>query len=241
MQINKVLNMKLSNIFKHKSDEEKERKIISRVTAMNLYWRGSFHSDDGFNIYDKEFTVNIPFHNHSNEAELSFLKANEFNEIVNSIKTATPFSIKSIKPDLPITIKPGDEINFKIKLTAPDYNYNGPLTLKFESGENKDLIDMDITGISIINGDRKADIEKDRVFTNFAKNQIFELSIQMYKVCSYKDKINKINVNEPFKLISISHKPPFEIDNPDSYIVKFSIQSPDYNYSGPVEIYVNKE
>ncbi len=208
-----------------------------KITAINLYWKDTAHSMEGVDIDSKIVTVTVPFTNHSNTSELSFLKTTEKSETVTDISTTDPFSIDSIDPKLPIDIKPGEHVDFKINLKAPNYNYNGPLTLKFSSPKNKDdLIELNINKIMLKNGEKEVDLEDTRYFTNFAKNQIFDISVQMYRILKYKSKVEKVELNEPFKLVKLDTELPFTIDDHSSFVVTLSIQGPDFNYSGPLEI-----
>ncbi len=218
----------ITNIFK-------KNKGGSKITAVNLYWKGSFHSLEGFEIDGETFNVTIPFTNHTG-SELSFLKESKNQETVSDIKTADPFEIESIEPALPKSLAPNEHVDFKITLKAPNYSYSGPLTLRFFALANPDLVNIGIPKIVLIKGDKKVEMEDDRHLANFVKNQIFEIPIQMYKILTYNEEVKEVIVREPFKFVKCDKKIPFKIDDPDSYVVSYSIQVPEYSYSGPLEI-----
>lgn len=225
------------SIFNNIKGKLKKNETKGKITSIKLYWRDTSHSMDGMDISGKVFTVTVPFTNHSDTSELSFLKTTEKRETVTDISTSDPFSIDSIDPKPPVEIKPGEHIDFKISLKAPDYNYNGPLTLRFSAPKNKDdLIDLNINKIVLKSGDKEVNLDDTRYFTNFAKNQIFDISVQMYRILEYKGKVESIELNEPFKLVKLDTELPFTINDPSSFVVNLSIKGPDFNYSGPLEI-----
>lgn len=73
---------------------------------------------------------------------------------------------------------------------------------------------------------------------NLIKNQVFEISIQMYKALTLGDTVDKVKVSEPFGCEGTAPALPFRIDDRSSYVVAFMIKAPAHDYSGPLEIEV---
>ena len=93
-----------------------------------------------------------------------------------------------------------------------------------------------INKVIVNTGMKSVEIENSGVILQMPKGGIFKNAIQMYKAMSYGERVDKVNIQKPFELVSCDPKLPFTINEPSSYLVTFYIKAPDVDYAGPMEI-----
>ncbi len=207
------------------------------ISGINLYWKGSMHTLNGVSAKQGEFEVVIPFRNKKDES-LSFLKRKKkAAERLERITADKPFTILEISPTLPLEIEEGESKEIRIKLKGPDFGYSGILTLKMY-GPEEERIHLEIPEVFLKRGERKVKVNEHGEVYNLLKNQVFEVSVQMYKLLTLHDMVNVVKLNAPFEFEGTEPKLPFELADPSSFLVTFMIKAPDFDYSGPLEIEV---
>lgn len=226
-----VRYIKFLDLFKRKKN------FLINIKNINIYWKGAIHTLKGVESDDKIFTVTIPFSNKNNN-NLSFLKKQEKTpEIIKEINTTKPFRIVSVSPELPIEIPDSESKELGITVEGPDFNYSGVLTLKFKS-KVEPKVHVELPDVYIIRGNKRVKANNSKQLYNLMKNQIFEVSVQMYRLLTFNDTVERVSVNKPFGFEGCSPKLPFRIDDKSSYVVTFMIKAPEFNYSGSLEIEV---
>lgn len=224
--------MKFANLFKRGG-----RTTIT-ISNINIYWKGNIHALPGIVSHERAFKVKVPFKNKKTET-LSFLKQQERKpERIEKVETSKPFSITGVEPPLPISIPEGESVDIDISVEGPEFNYSGPLTLKLgTTAEEK--IHVELPEIFLVKGDKRVRVNEHGEVHNLMKNQVFEVSIQMYKALTFGDKVSVVKTSKPFEFEGTSPQLPFKIDDRSSYVVTFMIKAPDFDYSGPLEIEVS--
>ena len=211
------------------------------VTAVNLKWKGSTHTLPGVKIKGATFDLTVPFQN-KNEEKFEFLKEyfkqTKPSAKIKSIKVSEPFSLVSSSPQTPIEVQDNQKVEFKLRVAAPEYAYEGPLNIELES-ETEEMVHVEITKIIIKAGDKKAELTDRPTIMNIAKGQIFKQNIHLFGMVGFGASVNKIEVVAPFALVASDPKPPFTIDNQTGYLVDLYIQAPRSNYGGPLEIIIS--
>ncbi len=221
--------MKFGNLFKSKKN------FSIDIRNINIYWKGAIHTLDGIKSNKKIFSIVIPFSNKTTN-HLLFLKKQEGKpEIIKGIETTKPFKIINVDPKLPLSIPDGESEELNISVEGPDFNYSGVLALTFKS-DLQPRVHIEIPDTYLIRGNKKIKVNANKELYNLMKNQVFEVSIQIYKLLTFEDTVEKVKINKPFKFEGCSPKLPFEIKDKSSYIVTFMIKAPEFNYSGPLEI-----
>ena len=213
------------------------------ITKINIMWKGAVHSMEGMGIKNDSFEIEIPFHNKRPENMLtkmshgeSILKTQQIElAVITKIEASAPFKLLSLDPPAPVEVKPDQKVVLKLKLSVPDHSYNGPVNI-IMSSDSKELTHIEITKIVLKRGSKSVEIENSAKIIDVPKGQIFTQSVQLYKIINYRDKVNDIEVNAPFELVSQDPNPPFEIDNANSYIEALYILAPEFGYAGPLEI-----
>ncbi len=208
-----------------------------QISNINLYWQGGMHSLKGTSSPESEFEISIPFKNKKEET-LSFLKRKKKDaERIEKIEAAPPFKIISINPQLPVAVGEGESAEIRIRIKGPDFGYSGPITIKMY-GPSEERIHIEIPDLFLKRGGRKVKVNEHGEVYNLVKNQVFEVSAQMYKLLTLNDHVEKISVNEPFEVEGTDPKLPFTLAEASSFVVTFMIKAPDFDYSGPLEIEV---
>ncbi len=146
-----------------------------------------------------------------------------------------PFALLGIDPVLPVDVPYLGSTRFTLKIKGPDGSYNGPLVVKFDTS-SKENIDLSIARIMLVHGSKRVELEGSTSNMNIKKNQVFRRDIQVYKVLSFGDKVESIEIGKPFALASCETKFPFTVDRKDSYIITLFIKCPEYSYAGEMEI-----
>ena len=234
--------MRLFNIFKKK-------KSATHITRTIIRWRGKMHAIDenGYDVNGTTFVKEIPFSNRSsanmltesNVGNAPILKAQKPNPIkITGVEVAAPFKLTGIEPNVPIEVQSDQSVVLRLNIEAPEHSYNGALNITLNS-EVPESTHVELSKFTLRNKGRSVDIENSARIISIEKGQIFAQAIQLYKIVGYRTKVKGLSVEPPFKLVSTDPKPPFEIDNPNSYIVTFYIQPPDVNYAGSLEINVD--
>jgi hypothetical protein len=195
---------------------------------------GEMHSIGGKTVSERIFELSIPFQNKIGSDLLpDMLKGPKLS--LAKIEVSPPFQLIEFSPKLPLDIGFMDKAIFKLKIKAPDVTYEGPLTINF-GNESKEVIAMSIDKIMLTAKGRTVDLEDSSMTMGMQKGQLFKKSIQLYKVFSYGDTVNAIEVSKPFELINTEPKLPFRLDTKDSYIASIYIKAPDFSYAGSLEV-----
>ncbi|MGC8651975.1 MAG: hypothetical protein ACP5UH_01855 [Candidatus Micrarchaeia archaeon] len=216
----------------------RDKAARTEVTTLNLKWHGETHHAPGLKTSSNIFDVVIPFHNRQEGTDTlqQILKSTVLEDIsVQEISVGAPFRLVGIEPRPPITIKYGNKVDFKLAIEAPPYSFKGPLEISFIENE-PDKVRVEINRIVLVHESRNVPIPSTEMAMNIRKSQAFRVSVQLYKILSYGDKVHSISVNAPFKFISSMPEPPFTIDNKNSFMVTIFVQAPEIGYGGPLEI-----
>ncbi|MDE1824120.1 MAG: hypothetical protein KGI00_04155 [Candidatus Micrarchaeota archaeon] len=204
------------------------------VTAINLKFMGSVHSIDGISIGKRDFDITIPFQNKIGSEMLPDSITGP-KMTINSIKVSEPFQLLSVSPAPPVSIGYMERKSFSMRIRAPDLNYEGPMTIDF-GNEPKDNVTISIAKIIMGYKDKRTELEESATSMVLQKSQIFKKEVQLYKVLSFNDAVNSIELNSPFELVSVDPRLPIKADRKDSYIIDIYIKAPSHNYAGPLEI-----
>lgn len=227
---------KIFDLFKGKAG--KDEKVASgpnvAITNINLKLGVDVHSLPGMEPKEQVFNLPIPFQNKLGKGLLpDNLKGPPIT--VSLITVEKPFELVDIAPKPPVEVDYLSKKMFDLRIRAPNANYTGPLTIKFDT-ESKDNIDLNIQKMVLIDSTKTFDVEESAINMRIKKSQIFKRDIQLYKILSYGRKLESIEVNAPFELSSTEPKLPLLLDKEDSYVVTLFIKCPDFNYVGPLEI-----
>ncbi len=223
--------MFISDIFKRKKGAKTEG-----VEITNIYVKlgGDMHGLGGRTVKAEAFDLTIPYSNRlANDLLPDNLKGPPIT--ISSISAEKPFSLLSVSPSLPQTVEYMSKTVFSLRINAPRPPYSGPLVIKFET-DSSENVNVRIERITLINADRSYNLEDSASDMTLKKSQIFKKDIQLYKILSYNQHVEAIEINKPFKLEETRPKPPFNIDKKDSYIAELYIRCPEFNYTGPMEI-----
>jgi hypothetical protein len=218
---------------------KKKSSYSGDITGISLYWKNSMHGLPGRKITEREFNVKIPFANKNYES-LSFLKKADTTEIVQGIEVRSPFKLVSVEPQLPASIKAGESVEFDIKVSAPEYNYNGPLVLKMVP-KPVEMVHVELPDIMAVNGDKRVKVNEHGEVKSVEKGSNFEISMQMYRILTYNDTVTGVSVNKPFEFVGSEPKLPFTIDNKSSFVASFYIKAPEFDYAGTLELIFEKQ
>lgn len=195
---------------------------------------GETHSIGGREVKEKIFTIDIPFRNKlGNDLLPDNLKGPAL--IVDKVSVADPFKLLDITPKPPQEVGYMSSAVFKLKIKAPEVNYEGPMVVTFGSGAT-DSVNLNIQKTTLTYMDQKTELENSGMIINMQKGQIFKRSVQLYKILSYGSKLESISVNAPFEIVSTDPKLPVQIDKKDSYILGIYIKAPEYNYAGSIDL-----
>ncbi|EQD46073.1 hypothetical protein B2A_09021 [mine drainage metagenome] len=231
------MGFSLSGIFK-KSGKGKKA-IAVRVTNINIRWIGSVHTLPGLESEKREFEISIPFHNRSEGAEMikNALGSSIIDDSVSikDISVDPPFKLLGIDPKPPIELANGKSMDFRLRVEAPEQNYSGPMQVRFADAP-KEKVRVEINRVTLVRDGKRVDVENSELIMELGKGQMFKNSIQMYKILSLNDVVNRVAINKPFEFVSSDPKLPFKVDNGNSYIVVFYIQAPATSYAGPLEL-----
>ena len=206
-----------------------------KATAVNIKLHGKIHTLPGMESKSGFIDLEIPFANKPNQNVLMFQAQKRKPERITAIEVAQPFTLVSIEPKAPIEIEEERKVVFKLRIGVPSYGYSGPMNIEMKTDE-PEMVHIELSKTVLVRGERKVEVENSNAIIMVQKNGIFQQNIQMYKVLSYKDKVSKVVLPEPFKLVSTDPKLPFTISDENSYIVAFYIQAPDHGYAGPLTI-----
>ncbi len=216
------------------------KKSRVNVTSINLKWKGSVHQLGSIKIKGRTFEVRIPFQNKpQDDFNMDFLKTQKKPPIpIKKMDVKEPFKLVEITPRLPIEVNEGQRVEFKAKIEAPDYNYEGPLNIDMLS-DSSDLAHIEITKIMISFNGKTTDVTKNPMISDLQKGQIFRQNIHLLGVVDFETTINKIEIAAPFSFVSSNPKLPFKVDRKTGFLIDLFVQGPQQNYGGPLEIRLN--
>ena len=194
---------------------------------------GETHSIAGRVVDQKIFEIEVPFQNKiGNDLLPDHLKGPKMT--LNKISVSPPFELVESTPMPPVEIAYLSKTIFKIKIRAPDLTYEGPLVITF-GNELADNVNLNIQGVVLFSKGQKTELENSGMVISMQKGQIFQRTLQLYKIFSLGDTVSTLHVNAPFEMVSTDPKIPLKVDKMDSYILTMFIKAPDYNYAGNLE------
>lgn len=213
----------------------KKAKVV--VSSVNVKWRGSTHSLGGMSVNTESFEVTIPFqHKPQEDFNLDFLKTQKKAPVtITRIDVREPFKLISSEPALPQSIDENAKVVFKVKITPPDYNYEGPLNMELLS-DNNDMVHVEITKIIIITSKKRTEVDNKPMIMDLAKGQVFKQNTHLFGIVDFDGEVKNIKVSPPFTFVSSDPKVPFKIDRKTGYLIDVYIQAPKENYGGPLEV-----
>jgi hypothetical protein len=212
----------------------KEKPGSISLTSITLKFGADVHAIAGREITEQVFSLDIPFQNKIGSGLLpDNLKGPEVK--INEILVEKPFELVSASPETPISLPFLSNTVFKLRIRAPMQNYSGPLSITFAT-DSKDNVNIDVNKVTLIDGERRVDVEETAANMILKKSQIVRRDIQVYKILKYGRTVEKMEINTPFEIVSADPPAPFTVDRKDSYIIKVYIKCPDFNYAGPMEI-----
>ena len=203
------------------------------ITAINIRLGGDVHSLPGKDV-ETTFEINIPYNNMLGNGLLpDNLKGPDMT--ISDITVDKPFELLSIKPSLPIDVPYLEKKIFALKIKGPEGSYSGPLLVKFNTSSSNN-VDISISKVFLLHNEKKVELEGSTFSMNIKKGQVFKRDIQLYKILSYQEKVEKIEISNPFEIVDIKPKLPLILNVKDSYVASFIIKAPNFNYAGEVEI-----
>lgn len=221
----------LDRIFGKKGTELKAAKLT--ITSINLKFMGNSHGMDGIKTDSSVFDLNVPFQNKMGSNLLpDNLKGPSLT--ISKITVAEPFKLLDVEPKLPVQVDYMSRTVFKLRIKGPDVTYEGPLSLNF-GNETNDNVGINVQKIVLNHNGKKVELEESGVTATMQKSQLFKHSIQLYKILSFGETLNAVEVDRPFELVSTDPKLPIKIDKKDSYIMNFYLKCPDSSYAGNLE------
>lgn len=219
------------NIFK------KANRVVA--TKVNLKWKGSMHSIDGVPVRKGVLEITVPFQNR-NEESFEFLKEYFMSQKkpaakIKGVTVSEPFKLISAEPSPPLEVQDGEKAEFRLKIAAPDYAYEGPLNIELVS-DTEDIVHVEISRIVMTAGAKRVELKDRPQIMDMVKGQVFKQNVHLFGVVEFGGTVNKIEVAKPFALVATDPKVPFTIDNRTGYLIDMYIQAPQTGYGGPLEI-----
>ncbi len=225
--------MKISDILKKITGRPSKPEGVT-LTSINLKLGADVHALNGREITEEVFRLDIPFQNKIGSGLLpSHLKGPDMT--INDILVEKPFELLESSPKTPLNVPYMASMPFSLRIRAPKGSYSGPLSITFDT-DSKDNVNIDVKKMTLIDGQRTADIEDTATNMILKKSQIIRRDIQVYKILKYGRRVEKVEINKPFEVVSTDPATPFTVDRKDSYIIKIFLKCPDFNYAGPMEI-----
>ena len=210
------------------------------VTAVNLKWRGSTHALGKIEVKGKTFEIAIPFQNKQQESfEFlnTYFKQQKKPAIrIKGVAIKEPFKLVSAFPVLPVEVVENDRIILKLKVNAPDYSYEGPLTVELLSDSSEDMVHVEVSKIVIRFKDKVNEIKDKALIMDISKGQVFKQNLHLFGSVEFGGEVKKIEILPPFAFVSSDPQTPFKVDNKTGYLIDLFIQGPRTNYGGPLEI-----
>jgi hypothetical protein len=204
------------------------------LTSINLKLGADVHAISGRTITEEVFQLDIPFQNKIGSGLLpSHLKGPDI--VINEVLIERPFELVESSPKTPLNVPYLASTPFTLRIRAPKGSYSGPLSITF-STDSKDNVNIDVKKIALVDGHKTTDIEDTATNMILKKSQIIRRDIQVYKILKYGRTVEKVEINEPFEIVSTDPATPFTVDRKDSYIIKIFLKCPEFNYAGPMEI-----
>ena len=204
------------------------------ITGINLRFMGGSHQIKGMEVEADTFEIRIPFNNRiGNENLPDNLKGPKI--VLSKITVEPPFRVIEISPALPAEVDYLGKVVFTLKIAAPDMNWEGPMNVSLTS-EPSNNITISIKKVTLHHGERLVELEDSGVTSSMQKSQTFKQNLQLYKIISFGDEVNRIEVNEPFAVVSTEPVLPIKADRKDSYIISLYLKCPQFSYAGDLDI-----
>jgi hypothetical protein len=226
-----------SNLFSGLLGKAKSAKSKVTISSVNLKFMGNSHSLGGMEVNSGIFDYTIPFQNKMGSSLLpDNLKGPSMR--ISSITVSAPFKLIEVNPKLPVDVPYMSKTSFTLKIQAPSVTYEGPISINFgnDSSEN---IAISVQKVILMHSGKSVDLENSEMVATMQKSQLFKKEIQLYKIISFNDHVNSIEVGKPFELVSVSPNLPITADKKDSYIISLYIKAPQFSYSGNMEIKIS--
>ena len=222
----------IDKLFGNKKGTSSAKKVT--ITSINLKFMGNSHGLAGMEVAEPVFELHIPFQNKMGNGILpDNLKGPKM--VLSSITVGAPFKLVDIEPKLPVEVPYMSKTIFTIKIAAPDATWEGPLSINF-GNESANNVTVSIKKVTLHYGDKAVELEDSGVTTSMQKSQLFKQGLQLYKIISLGDTVSKIEVNEPFEIVSTEPKLPIKADRKDSYIINIYMKCPEFSYAGDMDI-----
>lgn len=207
------------------------------ITNINLKFMGGAHQISGMEVADKVFDLRVPFSNKMGNNTLpDNLKGPKM--VISKITVEPPFKLVDVTPALPVEVEYMAKVVFILKIAAPDMNWEGPLTVNF-GNESTNNVTISIKKVTLHQAEKAVELEESGVTTSMQKSQLFKQNLQLYKIISFGDTVSKIEVNEPFEIVSTEPKLPIKADKKDSYIISIYMKCPQFSYAGDLDIKIS--
>ncbi|MDE1861014.1 MAG: hypothetical protein KGH72_04855 [Candidatus Micrarchaeota archaeon] len=205
-----------------------------KVTAVNIKFLGETHGLAGLTPPGNVFSYDLPFQNKiGSDLLIDDLKGPKMT--VSGISVREPFKLLEASPKPPVEVPYLEKVTFKLKIEAPMVSYEGPLAIDISSGSN-DSISMSVKKVTLHYKDVAVDLEDSAMLLPIHKGQVFRKRVQLYKVMSYRMKLDGVDVNKPFEVVGTQPKLPLSLDKKDSYLLDIFIKAPDFNYAGNLDL-----
>ncbi len=222
----------IDRLFGNKKVQTSVKKVT--ITSINLKFMGNSHGLAGMEVSEPVFELRIPFQNKMGSNLLpDNLKGPKI--VLSSVTVGSPFRLVDISPKLPVEVPYMSKTMFTLKIAAPDVTWEGPLSINF-GNESANNVTISIKKVTLHHGDKSIELEDSGVTTSMQKSQLFKQNLQIYKVLSLGDTVNKIEVSAPFEIVSTDPKLPIKADKKDSYIISLYMKCPEFSYAGDLDI-----
>ncbi len=217
--------------------EKKASAAGTNITSIGIRYLGDRHGLDGMQVHEKVFELSIPFRNKTGSDLLDdSLKRPDLK--IENISVSKPFELVDVSPKVPIAVKYTEGVTLKLRIRAPDLPYSGPLEVSLGEKESG-MVRVQIEKMIAVANGKKTVLEEAPSVLSVQKGQVLKRDVQLYKFMKYGDSVSKIDVSLPFVFSGSEPKPPFRIDEKNSYIISVFVLAPDYSYAGPLEIHIS--
>ncbi len=211
---------------------QEEKKV--NITGINLKFMGGTHQIKGMEVKGSTFDIRIPFNNRiGNENLPDNLKGP--NVVLSKITVDPPFRLVDVSPALPAQVEYLAKVVFTLRIAAPDMNWEGPMNVSLTS-EPSNNVTVSIKTVTLHYKDKSVELEDSGVTSSMQKSQTFKQNVQLYKIISFGDEVGKVEVNEPFQIVSTDPALPIKADRKDSYIMGIYMKCPEFSYAGDLDI-----
>lgn len=205
-----------------------------KITGVSIRFMGEVHGMKGLTVTDKTFYYELPFQNKIGSDLLpEQVKGPPMK--VSEIKVKEPFKLIEVSPTLPVSVPYLSRTMLRLKIEAPEVNYEGPLSIEVLS-DSADKVSINIQKIMLHNGSTTVELEDSAIIFPMQRGQVFKKDVQLYKILPYKGRLSSVEVNEPFKVVSTEPGIPLVLDRKDSYVMSIFMKAPEFSYAGVLDL-----